>query len=163
MSSEGCDLDEAGTLTGEKSMIAYDCSSVAAPSTPCLEPGSHVSEISVLSSSTSVTVLCWFQCGYIGTPDKKNFCNVATKQYPRWVCHLCDSVRRCIERQMKNIPELQAWFKDLKVNHPDVWGQKIVSCRMDPNMPAGSSASQFYQSRGAQKVASFIQYATLCP
>ena len=62
---------------------------------------------------------------------------------------------------MKNIPELQAWFKDLKVNHPDVWRQKVVSCRKDPNMPAGSSASEFYQSRGAHKVASFIQYATM--
>jgi hypothetical protein len=62
---------------------------------------------------------------------------------------------------MKNIPELQAWFKDLKVNHPDVWRPNVVSCRVDPNMPAGSSSSQCHQSRGAQQVASFIQYASM--
>jgi hypothetical protein len=59
---------------------------------------------------------------------------------------------------------MHAWLKDLKMNHPDVYREKVVCCRLDPNMPASSrkeSAEVVHQCRGAAKVASFLQYAQL--
>ncbi len=93
------DLDEAAAMIGDKSqsLVPFECLSVAH------ESRCHASE-SPLVPVTEVTVPCWFKCGYSGTPDKTNFRNVATKQYPRWVCHPCNSVRQCIERQVKNNP-----------------------------------------------------------
>ena len=156
------DLDEAAAMIGDKSqsLVPFECLSVAH------ESGCHASE-TPLVPVTEVTVPCWFACGYSGTRDKTNFCNVATKQYPRWVCHPCNSVRQCIERQVKKNPEMHAWLKDLKMNHPDVYREKVVCCRLDPNMPASSrkesqcQAEVVHQCRGAAKVASFLQYAQM--
>jgi hypothetical protein len=51
------------------------------------------------------------------------------------------------------------------MNHPDVYREKVVCCRLDPNMPASSrkesqcQAEVVHPCRGAAKVASFLQYA----
>jgi len=39
---------------------------------------------------------CWFDCG---ENDVKNLTNIASGDYPKWVCHPCASARRALDKQ----------------------------------------------------------------
>ena len=39
---------------------------------------------------------CWFDCG---TSDVKDLTNIASAQYPKWVCSPCASARRALDKQ----------------------------------------------------------------
>ncbi len=72
---------------------------------------------------------CWFGCGTSGSAE--TMVNVATRAYPRYVCHCCQNSRVALERQYRKA-KLNEQLTAMKRDHSEVWKAKVRACRIDP-------------------------------
>ena len=56
---------------------------------------------------------CWFDCG---TSDVKDLQNIATAQYPKWVCSACASAKRALDKQGRENEKNKNSLSELKKN-----------------------------------------------
>jgi glutaredoxin len=82
---------------------------------------------------------CWFDCG---ENDVKNLTNIASGDYPKWVCHPCASARRALDKQGREAKNKDI-MADLRKNQ-EKYKAMVRQSRITPD-PMISDKTQFQQ------------------
>ena len=84
---------------------------------------------------------CWFDCG---TSDVKDLTNIASAQYPKWVCSPCASARRALDKQGREEKNKNTML-ELRKNQ-EKYKAMVRNCRITVD-PMVHDRSQFHQRK----------------
>ena len=83
---------------------------------------------------------CWFDCG---ESDVKDLTNIASADYPKWVCSPCASARRALEKQGRENEKNKNTMLDLRKNQ-EKYKAMVRQSRITAD-PMISDRTQFQQ------------------